>query len=75
MKAAKVRFGAAYADAEAGKVCCRYPFITSLNVWLVQDPPLLQVGSQYLDYTPEVEKARKRFFRFFDFVLNGGLAR
>jgi len=52
VKAAKVRFGAAYADAEAGKV-----------------------GSQYLSYTPEVEKARKRFFRFFDFVLNGGLAR
>ena len=32
VKAAKVRFGAAYADAEAGKVCCRWPFLTSLKV-------------------------------------------
>jgi len=30
-----------------------------------------KIGSQYLPYTPEVKAARERFFRFFDFAVQG----
>ena len=32
-----------------------------------------KVGAQYLPYTPEVAAARERFFRFFQFVVDGML--
>ena len=38
-----------------------------------QDASEGKVGAQYIEYTPEVKAAKERFFKFFQFVLDGML--